>query len=130
MIRHCDGTDDNLTQEILATDYNSATMTLSGNWDRMAREGRRVIRCQCGLTFDDVDRLVTYPHDLIGMPAHHPYTGPAKSAARHGADPPVNDSMRALLSEGYGVMWIGDRATGQWHYLGTTGGPGQPPEEP
>ena len=63
MIRHCDGTDDNLTREIPSRDF-AAGMALSA-WDRMAKPGNRVIRCKCGLTFDDVDQRVNYPHELI-----------------------------------------------------------------
>jgi hypothetical protein len=63
VIRTCNGTDDNLTRSIPINAFDPATMTLSVNWDRIGqRRGQHVIRCNCGLTFDDVDRLTVYPH--------------------------------------------------------------------
>jgi hypothetical protein len=66
VIRHCDGTDDNLTQTIPVGEFDPATMTLSVNWDRIAQHrGEHAIRCACGRSFDDVDRLVTWPHEPV-----------------------------------------------------------------
>lgn len=66
MLRTCNGLDDNLTREVPIHEFDADTMTLSVNWDRIRRtELTRVIRCQCGLRFDDVNRLVTYPHEWI-----------------------------------------------------------------
>lgn len=50
MIRHCDGTDPNLVWP--GDDGNSY--------------GPDAKPCDCGLRFDDVDRLVIYPHELLG----------------------------------------------------------------
>ena len=68
-IDHCDfsdGTDGNLTRRVPLDDYDPDTMTLSVNWDRIAQHhGERAIRCACGRAFDDVDRLVIWPHDPV-----------------------------------------------------------------
>jgi hypothetical protein len=65
VIRHCDGSDDNLTREIPPGEFDAVVMTASVNWDRIGQRlhGNRVIRCSCGLSFDDADRKVTYPHE-------------------------------------------------------------------
>jgi hypothetical protein len=66
VIRRCDGTDDNLTREVQADEFDAAVMTPSVNWDwRGAARGTRVIRCRCGLVFDDASRLVTWPHEPV-----------------------------------------------------------------
>jgi hypothetical protein len=62
--RTCVGTDDNLTHVIPADAYDPATHTLSW-WDEVSPPGHRTIRCHCGLTFDDVNRRVLYPHPLV-----------------------------------------------------------------
>lgn len=53
MIRTCDGTDKNLLQE--QVDRVAASGTESMHW----------VPCDCGLVFDDVERLVVYPHHFI-----------------------------------------------------------------
>jgi hypothetical protein len=63
-MRRCDGTDDNLTREVPVDEFDAATMTPSDGWDWRGRQhGTRVIRCHCGLAFDDENRLVTWPHE-------------------------------------------------------------------
>jgi hypothetical protein len=61
MIRTCNGSDDDLTHQIPVTAYDPSLHTLS-SWNRTARPGYVIIRCTCGLTFEDKDRTVTYPH--------------------------------------------------------------------
>ncbi len=61
MIRTCEGSDPNLTRDMPAGEYDPARYALSP-WDAAARPGQRVIQCDCGLTFDDVGRMVTHPH--------------------------------------------------------------------
>lgn len=70
MLRRCDGTDPNLTQVIPASDLTPA-MTVSP-WDRLpafggrgSKDSYRVINCDCGAIFDDVDQLVTWPHEPV-----------------------------------------------------------------
>lgn len=64
MRRHCDGSDDNLTREVPAEEFDPAVMTPSVNWDRIGQQrGIRIVRCTCGLVFDDAGRLVIYPHE-------------------------------------------------------------------
>lgn len=53
MIRTCDGTDENLKRE-------EVTRT-----SRAGQETVEWISCDCGLSFDDVERLVVYPHHFI-----------------------------------------------------------------
>lgn len=53
MIRTCDGTDRNLLHEQVARVAQSGQETMS--WEP----------CACGLVFDDVERLVIYPHYFI-----------------------------------------------------------------
>jgi hypothetical protein len=68
VIRHCDGTDDNLTHRVPEEDYDPEIMTLSTNWDQIGQRqvpGSRIVRCACGRSFDDVDRLVTWPHEPL-----------------------------------------------------------------
>jgi len=67
-MRLCDGSDPNLTREIPASAYNEVTETISPNWDRaLATPGvTRIICCNCGLQFDDEDRMVVYPHQFNG----------------------------------------------------------------
>jgi hypothetical protein len=66
VIRRCDGTDDNLTREVPAAEFDAAVMTPSDNWDRIARRrGNRAIRCYCGLAFEDENRRVNWPHEWI-----------------------------------------------------------------
>ena len=65
MIRHCDGTDPNLTRDIGNPPREVGTYTISP-WNDSARPGQLIINCQCGRSFDDVDRSVIYPHDSLG----------------------------------------------------------------
>jgi hypothetical protein len=65
VIRTCDGTDPNLTREIPATEYDAARHNLSP-WNSSAKPGIVVIQCACGLRFDDVKRMVIYPHVRVG----------------------------------------------------------------
>lgn len=53
MIRTCDGTDENLKRE-------EVTRTT-----RAGQECMEWVPCDCGLSFDDVERLVIYPHHFI-----------------------------------------------------------------
>lgn len=53
MIRTCDGTDVNLKRE-------EVTRTT-----RAGQECMEWVPCDCGLSFDDVERLVIYPHHFI-----------------------------------------------------------------
>lgn len=53
MIRTCDGNDANLKRQIVT---------------KVAHSGQEVVQwvpCDCGTTFDDVERLVIYPHYYI-----------------------------------------------------------------
>lgn len=63
-MRHCDGTDPNLTRTIPADEFDPERMTLS-HWDSTARSGERIVNCACGLMFDDDDRRVVYPHQPV-----------------------------------------------------------------
>lgn len=65
--RRCDGTDPNLTRQVPGIVFDEAVMTLARNWAFTATDGNVVIQCQCGLVFDDVDRLAIYPHEFIGQ---------------------------------------------------------------
>jgi hypothetical protein len=51
MIRHCDGTDPTLVKE--KSDVNM--WDCSGGYEP----------CDCGLTFDDVERMTVYPHERV-----------------------------------------------------------------
>jgi hypothetical protein len=71
MIRHCDGTDPNLVR-LIKTDDEPAPHVLTK------------VPCDCGLTFNDVERLVIHPHaeigpkpdlDQISTITHEPLTG-------------------------------------------------------
>ena len=64
MIRTCDGTDPNLTREIPEASFHADTMALSP-WNKSAKPGTVVIQCACGLRFDDVKRMVIYPHERV-----------------------------------------------------------------
>lgn len=61
----CDGTDPNLTRQVPVFDPD--TMHLAAAWQATAGPGMTVIQCQCGLYFDDVYRMRTYPHDFVGQ---------------------------------------------------------------
>jgi hypothetical protein len=50
MIRYCDGNDPNLVR-------------VSEDWDENQCVGVKYEPCACGLTFDDVNHLVIYPHE-------------------------------------------------------------------
>lgn len=52
MIRRCDGSDPNLTRDVREGERPS------GPWPGS-------VPCDCGLVFDDVERMVTYPHDFV-----------------------------------------------------------------
>jgi hypothetical protein len=80
VIRICNGTDPNLTRTVLAEAFDPAVMTESPNWGFRAQDGQVVINCQCGEVFDDVGRMVTYPHQPIGQPL-------------------ADDQLRALLDD-------------------------------
>lgn len=67
--RTCDGTDPNLTRQVHEVDYMPRQMTASPEWQATARPDCVVIRCQCGLVFDDTERLTTYPHEFLGQGA-------------------------------------------------------------
>lgn len=61
MIRHCDGTDVNVTREVY---YNEVGERLVTPW--RTRDPATVnIACDCGATFDDVERMVIYPHHAV-----------------------------------------------------------------
>jgi hypothetical protein len=47
MLRHCDGTDPNLQKRMVSDNDESI----------------EYVPCDCGLTFDDVNHLVIYPHE-------------------------------------------------------------------
>jgi len=53
MIRTCDGTDANLKRELVT------------NTSPAGQEKVEWVSCDCGLAFDDVERLVVYPHHFI-----------------------------------------------------------------
>jgi hypothetical protein len=67
MMRLCDGSDPNLTREVPAAAYNPVTETVSPNWDKaLGVPGvTRIICCNCGLEFNDEDRMVIYPHQYV-----------------------------------------------------------------
>jgi hypothetical protein len=58
MIRHCDGTDPNLTMDVPESEVGER---LVSHWPSR-HPGHVVIACDCGRTFDDVDMMTTYPH--------------------------------------------------------------------
>lgn len=63
MMRTCDGTDPNLTRLIPSPDFKPDEGMRISPWHRaFAKPGEVCINCQCGLTFDDVNRVVYYPH--------------------------------------------------------------------
>jgi hypothetical protein len=66
MMRRCNGEDPNLTRPVAERDFDPGSMTVSP-WNSMAQAGTVVIQCQCGLFFDDVHRLVYYPHPFVGQ---------------------------------------------------------------
>lgn len=55
MIRHCDGTDPNL---VMLWDSKRGERVDPREAHGMLRQRR----CDCGLTFDDVARMVVWPH--------------------------------------------------------------------
>jgi hypothetical protein len=61
MLRRCDGTDVNLTREIPADEVGAR---LRSPWPA-GRPGFVTIACDCGRVFDDVGRLVTFPHQAF-----------------------------------------------------------------
>lgn len=64
MMRHCDGTDPNLTRRVLTTHFEPATQTRSDVWQGAAAgTDYTIINCACGLSFDDVDHRTTWPHE-------------------------------------------------------------------
>lgn len=66
-MRRCDGTDPNLTREYTADSPDLASIdgaTISP-WDRAAKPGTVVTQCRCGLVFDDAQRSVIWPHELL-----------------------------------------------------------------
>jgi hypothetical protein len=65
MIRHCDGTDPNLTRHVPHAEFDGEAMTANAPWAFLAQPGTVVINCQCGLRFDDVTRMVVYPHEHV-----------------------------------------------------------------
>ncbi len=65
MRRHCDGTDPNLTREIQQWQFDQPVMTVATAWQWAANPGHVIIQCQCGKIFDDVNHMVTYPHEEI-----------------------------------------------------------------
>lgn len=67
VMRTCNGTDQNLTRQVPFGSYDAATMRESVPWRFTARPAHMVICCQCGMRFDDVDRMTTYPHELLGQ---------------------------------------------------------------
>jgi len=64
MMRHCDGTDQNLTRLVPETE---AAGLLVSYWNSIPSgpPGYVTVACNCGLTFDDEQRLVTWPHDYL-----------------------------------------------------------------
>jgi hypothetical protein len=66
VLRTCDGTDPNLTRRLPADRFDPATMVLSP-WNMTAEAGEVVTQCGCGLVFDDVYRMVCWPHEFIGQ---------------------------------------------------------------
>lgn len=58
MIRHCDGTDPNLIRDEPPWDPSQPP----GVRDPDVHSERP---CDCGLTFDDVDHMVIYPHPAV-----------------------------------------------------------------
>jgi hypothetical protein len=67
VIRRCDGTDPNLTRQVPQATFDAASppVTISRPWAFRAEPGHVVICCQCGKVFDDVNRMVTYPHEAF-----------------------------------------------------------------
>jgi hypothetical protein len=63
-LRHCDGYDPNLTRTLPSGQYLPTTMALSP-WNANAPVGKVTVCCYCGLVFDDDERRVTYPHEII-----------------------------------------------------------------
>jgi hypothetical protein len=66
-MRHCDGTDPNLTRQVHEVDFMPDRMTVAEEWAATARPHFVVIRCKCGFRFDDELRMTTYPHEYIGQ---------------------------------------------------------------
>lgn len=64
-IRRCDGTDPNLTRQVPEEEFDQDTMTLNMLWKVIALPGHVIVNCQCGRVFDDVDRVVTHPHQPV-----------------------------------------------------------------
>jgi hypothetical protein len=65
MMRHCDGTDPNLTRQVPYEDFDGEAMVINTTWKMIAQPGHIVINCQCGRYFDDATCTVLYPHALL-----------------------------------------------------------------
>jgi len=63
MYRTCVGEDPNLVRVILKSEL-TPDMKLSP-WQDLAHVDEVSIFCNCGTTFDDVERFVIYPHHLL-----------------------------------------------------------------
>ena len=93
-MRHCDGTDPNLTKQVPAVDFDSDTMTVNTMWKVIAEPGMIVINCQCGKQFDDATCTVLYPHaplppkltdeQLQALHAELAYSPPPRTSGAYG----------------------------------------------
>ena len=82
MIRHCDGTDPNLTRDLQADEYDPDVHTLSPWHTRQhGKRGIMRINCQCGLRFDDVDCTVIYPHERVSGSPRRYSTSPSEGVS-------------------------------------------------